>query len=198
MFLTAEQQDKMAEENMSLVYYVVNMFSNTKVSPDELASVAFVGYAKALKAFDTDRNVKFSTYAINVMKNEILFFLRKEQVRIRTGVSMNMALATDKNGNELSVEDTIDTDEWENGRSLEEEVIFSEYADILSEIIETLPPKEQYIITYRYGLDNGIVKTQREIAEIIKMSQANVSKIEKNILDKMRKVMKSDYHVHSI
>lgn len=194
MLLTTEEKELMAEENYSLVFYVVKMFQNSGVSYDELVSIAMVGYAKALNAFDTERNVKFSTYAINCIKNEILFFLRKERNHMKNSFSMNTVLSTDKNGNSLSMEETVsnlDNDE----KTLEQDVLLSDEIGILQKSLEFLSDKEKYIITYRYGLDRGIIKTQREIADTIGMSQANVSKIEKNILEKIKKILKDKYHI---
>lgn len=194
LLLTTEEKEIIAEENLSLVFYVVKMFQNSGVSYDELVSIAMVGYAKALNAFDTERNVKFSTYAINCIKNEILFFLRKEKNHVKNNVSMNFILSTDKNGNNLSLEETVSNID-QNEKSLEENVVLTNDIEILMEALEELTDKERYIITYRYGLDNGVVKTQREIANVIGMSQANVSKIEKNILDKIRKILKDKYQI---
>lgn len=194
MLLTEAQKNAIAEENFSLVFYVVKMFQNSGVSYDELVSIAMVGYAKALNAYDTERNVKFSTYSINCIKNEILFFLRKERNHVRNSVSMSSVLSMDKNGNSLSLEETVsgmDKDE----RSVEDGIVLSGDIELLHLALTDLTDKEQYIITYRYGLDRGIIKTQREIADAIGMSQANVSKIEKNILDKIKKILKDKYNM---
>lgn len=193
--LTEIEKDEYAIEHKRLVYYVANRFLTSGISLDELQSVAFLGYAKAIDRFDKDRGVKFSTYAINVMNNEILFFLRNEKKHIVNGVSMNYALSKDEFGKDLLIEDTLEP-QYDGEKSLEEQVVLGQYADVLHAIINDLPEKERYILTYRFGLDRGIIKTQREIAEIIEMSQANVSKIEKNIIDKIRKIMKSQYHIH--
>lgn len=191
---TYEEKDQHARENESLVFYVVKMFQSSRIDYDELVSIAMVGFAKALHAFDKKRNVKFSTYAINCIKNEILFFLRKERNHVKNSISMSSVLSMDKNGNSLSLEETIsglDNDE----RSVEDGIMLSGDIEVLRKSLEDLSPKEQYIITYRYGLDRGIIKTQREIADAIGMSQANVSKIEKNILDKIKKILKDKYYL---
>lgn len=192
MLLTEAQKNAIAEENFSLVFYVVKMFQNSGVSYDELVSIAMVGYAKALNAFDTERNVKFSTYSINCIKNEILFFLRKERNHVRNSVSMSAVLSMDKNGNSLSLEETV-SGMNKDERSVEDGILLSGDIELLHQALKDLTDKEQYIITYRYGLDRGIIKTQREIADAIGMSQANVSKIEKNILDKIQKILRERY-----
>jgi RNA polymerase sporulation-specific sigma factor len=192
--LTYEEKDRYARENDSLVFYVVKMFQNSSVDYDELVSIAMVGFAKALHAFDKNRNVKFSTYSINCIKNEILFFLRKERNHVKNSVSMNSVLSVDKNGNSLSLEDTVSTLDNDE-RSVEDGIVLSDEIKLLHSALQDLSEKEQYIITYRYGLDRGITKTQREIADAIGMSQANVSKIEKNILDKVKKILKDRFNM---
>lgn len=194
MLLTEEEKNTIAEENLLLVYYVVKMFQNSGVAYDELVSIAMVGYAKALNAYDTERETKFSTYSINCMRNEILFFLRKEKGHMQNNISMNTVLSMDKNGNNLSLEDTV-SNKNSNEASLEHDVLVSDEIRFLRMGLEHLTEKEKYIITYRYGLDRGIVKTQKEIANHIGMSQANVSKMEKNILDKIRRILSEEYKI---
>lgn len=192
LLLTTEEKEVIATENYSLVFYVVKMFQNSGISYDELASIAIVGYAKALNAFDTERNVKFSTYAINCIRNEILFYLRKEKNHMLNNISLNTVLSMDKNGNNLSLEETVSNLD-NHQTSLEQDVLVSDDVKILNLALEHLTAKEKYIVTYRYGLDRGIIKTQKEIANHIGMSQANVSKMEKNILDKVKKILKEKY-----
>lgn len=194
LLLTTEEKDQIAAENFTLVYYVANNFRNTRIDLTELVSIGVVGYAKALNAYDTERSVKFSTFAINCIQNEILFFLRKEKKHMQNNISMNLILSTDKNGNSLNMEDIVSEESGET-RSLEEGAELSSDIDMMRMAIKDLSPKEQYIVTYRYGLDRGIIKTQSEIAKTIDMSQANVSKIEKNILEKMKTLLKNKYQM---
>lgn len=193
MLLTPEEQEQYSRENSSLVYFVVNSFSNTRVDTDELVSVASVGYTKALISYDTSRDVRFSTFAIRCIRNEILFFLRKEKKHLDKNISMNQILSTDKNGNELSIGDTIPNDEQNN--SVEKQVALLQDIEKMKEAMTELSENERYILTYRFGLDNGETKTQREISEIIGMSQANVSKIEKSVLVKLKKILMQKYNV---
>lgn len=194
LLLTTEEKELIASENFTLVYYVANSFRNTRIDLAELVSIGVVGYAKALNAYDTTREVKFSTFAINCIQNEILFFLRKEKKHMQNNISMNLILSTDKNGNSLNMEDIV-SEESGDTRSLEEGAELNSDIYAMRMAIKDLSPKEQYIVTYRFGLDRGIIKTQSEIAEIIDMSQANVSKIEKNILVKMENLLKNKYHM---
>lgn len=190
--LTEMEKEIIAVENERLVYYVVKMFENSQIDPDELVNAGMVGYAKALNAFDTTREVKFSTYAINCIKNEILFFLRKEKKHRLNNVSLNTVLSVDKNGNGFHLEDIVA--EKNNGeKSLEDRVVEDDHKRLIREAIKMLNPEEQYIMTYRYGLDkNGTEKTQKQIAEDINMSQANVSKIQKHCLLKIKRLIKEE------
>ena len=187
MLLTQEEKEKMAEENYKLIFYVIQKFQSIGISFDELESIGGMGYTKALNAFDTDKNVKFSTFAINCIKNEILFFLRKEKQHILNNVSLSKVLSVDKNGNNLSLEDILPENDGSHN-SLEDEFMLGEDIRLLTECIEHLSPKEKLIITYRFGLGNQETKTQKEIAELIDMSQANVSKMEKTIIFKLRRL----------
>lgn len=189
--LTDKEKAIMAKENMALVHYVIRSLYNTEVSYDELESVGLVGYAKALDNYDKSRNVKFSTYAINCIKNEVLFFLRREQKHIKYDNPLNKVLSVDKNGNNLQLEDVISEEEL-NEKSLEDLILDRENREILLKVMKHLKPEEQYILVYRFGLDRGIIKTQKEIADKIQMSQANVSKIQKNCLNKLKLILRKD------
>lgn len=182
-FYTEEEANQVALENEKLVYYVANRFRSTGISIDELSSVGFLGYAKAIKTFDKNRKVKFSTYAINVIKNEICYFLRKENKHRNKNVSLNTILSTDQNGNPFELTDIIETDDLP---PLDEKVLTDDRLEMLLEIIDRLPEKERYIILNRFELTGGLKKTQKQISEEINMSQANVSKLQKNAIRKLK------------
>lgn len=188
--LTEEEKNQIAEENLALIHYVIKGFNKTGIPYDELVSVAMVGYAKALSSYDKSRAVKFSTYAINCIKNEILFFLRKENKHNRNTLSLNKVLSTDKHGNQLDLEDIMH-ESISGFKTLEELILEEENRKIIINALKYLKEEERFILIYRFGLDNGIVKTQKDIAEIIDMSQANVSKIQKNALTKLRLILRS-------
>lgn len=194
--LTLDIKNKLAEENMALVYHVVKNFANTGVPHDELCSVAYVGYAKALDTYDTGREVKFSTYAYNCMKNEILFFLRKEKKHKDNNVSINKTLSTDKNGNSLQLGATISNEDF-GDPSIEEKLILDETIEYLKGIIDSLSPTEQYIIIHRFGINGSDIKTQKQIADYIGMSQANVSKLEKTITDKIKRLLGTKHKIRN-
>lgn len=179
-------KDKLAEENYNCVYHVARSFSNTGIAFEELMSVALVGYAKAIENYEDSRTTKFSTYAINCMKNEVLFFLKKERLKHQGNLSLNSVLATDKNGNQLSLEEIVHNDE-KIDINPEKKVIHDERIIKLKKLVEELDEKEKFIICSRYELFGEKPKTQKEIAQQVGMSQANVSKIEKSILDRLNK-----------
>lgn len=192
IFLTPQERTNFAGENKALVYYVANMFISSGVTYDELVSIATLGFAKALNGFDMENGAKFSTYAIRCMRNEILYFLRKER-KHQMNVSLNKVLSTDKNGNDLSLEQTLESDQ----DSIEDMTVNDERYTYLWKALEELSENERYVAIYRYGLDRGIIKTQTEIAEEIKMSQANVSKIENAIKDKLKVILVKKFKVTS-
>lgn len=188
---TTEEKNKVAEENIALIHFVLKSIHTQNIPYEELVDAGMMGYAKALDSFDLNRNVKFSTYAINCIRNEIFFFLRKEQKHLSKTISMNTVLSTDSNGNTLELIDTIDTED--ESKSLEHVIENSENRRILLDALEYLKPEEKYILIYRFGLNNGEIKTQKEIAETIHMSQANVSKIQKNCLHKLRLILRDEF-----
>lgn len=181
-FFTEEEANQVAIENEKLVYYVGNSFNKTGVTKDELFSVGFEGYAKAIKTYDKKRDVKFSTYAITVIRNEINYFLRKETQHMRNNVSLSTVLSTDQNGNPFELTDIIKDDDVPN---VEDNILNDIRREMLFDVIDRLPEKEQYIIMNRFELNGEKRKTQKEISERINMSQANVSKLQKNAMKKL-------------
>lgn len=186
--LTKAERERYAEENMKLIGYVMKSLYPSKVDYEELYDVGVTGYAKALVSYNKSNGAKFSTYAYNCIRNEILFFLRKEGKHINNNISLNDTLFVDKNGNNLQLEDIVSDDEKDTG--LEEKILKDEERTILLKAIDELNEKEKIIIIYRYGLDRGIRKTQKQLAEEINMSQANVSKIQEKAIKKLKIILK--------
>lgn len=182
-----------ADENMDLIHFVANKFRNTRLPYDDLYSVCMMGYTKALNAFDKNRGVKLSTFAVNCMQNEVKFYLRKEKKHTSNTISSATVLSRDKNGNDFQLEDILSEQENESVLSIEDTYELSEDKGIVLEAIENLTAQEQYIMNSRYGLNGFKVKTQKLIAEEIDMSQANVSKIQKNCIDKIKRFVESQY-----
>ncbi len=196
-FLTDQEIEVMADNNYALVFYVVKMFNNSGIPYEELTSIAMVGYAKALKTYNKAKKVKFSTYAFNCIRNEILFFLRKETQHMKNDISLQKILSTDKNGNNLSLEQTVGDLDLEVS-SAEDKIMMQECLTCLESAVTLLSTKERYIITHRFGLGDCDELTQKEIADAIGMSQANVSKLEKNIMEKLKKLLSSKYKIKSL
>lgn len=202
-FLSNDEAEILAKENMPLVQYVVKKFKNIPIEHDELVSVGLVGFTKAIKKFNpqkktkSGKNIKFSTFAYRCIENEIFYFIRTDKKAKEQTVSLNTTLSTDKNGNELELDSVLSTEN--NGDlSLEETVLNSEVIEIMKKVInENLTAKEKLIITHRFGIGASI-KTQNELAQMVNMSQANISKLEKNILDKIKKIMMTKYQIKNI
>ena len=188
MIIDSEERRRLAEENINVVYHTAKGFSNTIIDMDELISIALLGYAKALDSYRIDKNTKFSTYAINCIRNEILYILKKEMKHRIHNESLSKVISVDKNGNNLQLEDILLSMEDMKNQGLESQLVTSEKNDKLKQVIETeLTERERYVICHRFELYGAKLKTQSEIAKEMQMSQANISKIEKSVLKKMRK-----------
>lgn len=189
--LTEEEKNRMAEENLQLVHFVANKFRNTRIDYDDLYGAAMFGFTKALNSFDKDRGAKFSTYAVNCMKNEVRFFLRKERRQSDHNISYNLVLSTDKNGNDFELYNIL-ADNSDGAKEVSDLLVRKENHEMILRAVSQLSELEQYIINHRYGLNGCEFKTQKEIAAEINMSQANVSKIQKNCMKKIKKFLMSE------
>jgi len=176
---------------LQLVHFVANKFRNTRIDYDDLYGAAMFGFTKALNSFDKARGAKFSTYAVNCMKNEVRFFLRKERRQSDHNVSYNLVLSTDKNGNDFELYNIL-SDKSDEAKEVSELLVRKENHEVILRAVSQLSELEQYIINHRYGLNGCEFKTQKEIAAEINMSQANVSKIQKNCMKKIKKFLMSE------
>lgn len=192
-FLTDDEKDDYARENLALIYYVAKYYqTKATATEDELISVGLIGFTKALNAYDRTRLTKFSTYAVKCIHHEILFHLRKEKKHLDNVISVNTILSQDKNGHALSLEDTILNDKA--GQDLTEiTVLIKDEVNLLYQAIERLDELERFILIHRYGLFKKRKMTQKELAEKIQMSQANISKKEQIILIKLRQILRDKY-----
>ena len=190
--LTNEEKEIMAEENTKLIHYVANNFRNTKIFYDDLYGAAQLGFTKALNSYNPDRGAKFSTFAVTCMMNEVKFFLRKERKQSDNTISYNFVLATDQNGGEFELYDTL-TKKSHEEPDVDERITKKESELSILKAVEALTEVEQYIINHRYELNGHPFKTQKVISEKIGMSQANVSKIQKNAVDKIKKLLSDEY-----
>ena len=191
--MTCEEAEKIVANNLGIVHNLANRYAYGRNDHDEITSVAYMGYIKAINGFDPGRlvngkPVKFVTFAYRCITNEILFYLRNENKETEKIVPMNTMISTDKNGNELELEDVL-ADETD----MAEECAMQDTIKIMMGIIDTyLTDEEKFIITARFGIGCKQL-TQSQIAEMIDMSQANISKKEKNIIQKIKIIMTSKY-----
>ena len=177
-------KDSLVEHNLRLVVYIARKFENTGVDLDDLISIGAIGLIKAVRSFNIDKKIKLATYASRCIENEILMHLRRT-AKLKAEVSFDEPLSADYEGNELLLSDVMGTDEDIVYKNLEEK---QERAS-LRKAIEKLPTREKNIIELRYGLGNYDELTQREVADILGISQSYISRLEKKILGKLKKEM---------
>ena len=179
-----EARKKLIEHNLRLVVYIAKKFDNTGVGVEDLISIGTIGLIKGINTFDPNKNIKLATYASRCIENEILMHLRRNS-KTKLEVSIDEPLNVDWDGNELLLSDILGTDEDVIYRDMESDV---EHRLLLS-AISKLTGRERMIIELRYGLNSkdGEEKTQKEVAEEIGISQAQVSRLEKGALDRMKK-----------
>lgn len=185
-----EAKKMLIERNLRLVVYIARKFDNTGVGIEDLISIGTIGLIKAINTFKNDKNIKLATYASRCIENEILMFLRRNN-RLRTEVSIDEPLNVDWNGNELLLSDILGTDEDIVYRDLETEVDHN----LLDDAISKLGEKERTIIELRYGINTigGVEKTQKEVADILGISQSYISRLEKKIIKKLRREIMKNY-----
>ena len=172
------------EHNLRLVVYISKRFENTGINIEDLISIGTIGLIKAVNTFNSGKNIKLATYASRCIENEILMYLRKINAQ-RTEVSFDEPLNTDWDGNELLLSDILGTDEDEVYRPLEDDAD----RQMLMEAIDTRDQREREIILLRFGLPQGREYTQKEVADLLGISQSYISRLEKRIIDRLRKEM---------
>ena len=168
-----EAREKLIVHNLRLVVYIARKFESTGVGVEDLVSIGTIGLIKAVNTFCPSRNIKLATYASRCIENEILMYLRKFQT-VRNEVSIDEPLNIDWDGNELLLSDILGTDNDTVGRSIEQET----EQNILRDAVEKLPPRERTIMELRFGLAGGEEKTQKEVADLIGISQSYISRLE--------------------
>lgn len=170
------------ERNLRLVVYIARKFNNTKISIEDLISIGTIGLIKAVNTFDPDKKIKLATYASKCIENEILMYLRKTS-KIKNEVSLDEPLNTDWDGNELLLSDVLGTEGDVIFKYLEEEIDKS----LLNQAIDKLSTREKTIVELRFGLVSGMEKTQKEVADLLGISQSYISRLEKRIIKRLRK-----------
>ncbi len=180
-----EARNVLIEHNLRLVVFLAKKYENTGFDIEDLVSIGSIGLIKGINTYKIDKNIKLATYASRCIANEILMFLRKNKKK-KVEISLEETLNYDAEGNELRLEDILGTDEdvvpkeFENGLDKE----------LLKKEIAVLDEREKEIMTLRYGLNNTKEYTQKEVAEMLGISQSYISRIEKKIIKRLQSIMK--------
>lgn len=174
-------RNKLIEHNLRLVVFLSKKYENTGVDLEDLVSIGTIGLIKGVNTYKLDKNIKLATYASRCIDNEILMFLRKNKRR-KGEISFEDSLSYDSEGNELHLEDILGTDEDIVTRPLEEEI----EKKILYEELVKLNDRDKEIMMLRYGLCGRKEKTQKEVAEMLGISQSYISRIEKKVINKLK------------
>ena len=177
-----EARSQLIEHNLRLVVYIARRFENTGINIEDLISIGTIGLIKAVETYKPAKNIKLATYASRCIENEILMHLRKNANR-RREVSLDEPLNTDWDGNELLLSDVLGTEEDSIEKPLEDDVD----RDLLFTAITKLSERERTIITLRFGLDGRRERTQKEVADQLGISQSYISRLEKRIIDRLKK-----------
>jgi len=172
------------EHNLRLVVYIARRFENTGINIEDLISIGTIGLIKSINTFKPSKNIKLATYASRCIENEILMHLRKVSAQ-RSEVSFDEPLNTDWDGNELRIEDVLGTEEDMVMRPLEDDIDHQ----MLMDAIGRLSEREQSIIALRFGLMDGTEYTQKEVADMLGISQSYISRLEKRIILRLRHEM---------
>ena len=179
-----EAKSELIEHNLRLVVYIAKKFDNTSVGVEDLISIGTIGLIKAINTFNPTKNIKLATYASRCIENEILMYLRRTS-KMKLEVSIDEPLNVDWDGNELLLSDILGTDEDVVGKDMETDV----ERKLLKTAIEKLSGRERMIIELRFGLNtsDGEEKTQKEVADMLGISQSYISRLEKKIMGRLKK-----------
>lgn len=175
-------KSELIEHNLRLVVYIAKKFDNTGIELDDLISVGAIGLIKAVQSFDVEKNIKLATYASRCIENEILMFIRKKSKQ-KYEVSIDEPLNLDKDGNELLLADIL-VNESDN---INNEMEKSNEKVLLWNAVRKLSTREQKIMELRFGLNGDEESTQKEVADMLGISQSYISRIEKKILSRLKK-----------
>ncbi len=178
-------RDKLIEHNLRLVVFLAKKYENTGYDIEDLVSIGSIGLIKGINTYKADKNIKLATYVSRCISNEILMFLRKNKKK-KVEVSLEETLNYDSEGNTLALEDVLGTDE----DIVLENVSKCEEAKYLSSELNTLNDREKLIMTLRYGLNNTEEYTQKEVANMLGISQSYISRIEKKVIKRIKETIK--------
>ncbi len=179
---TAEIRTILIEHNLRLVVYIAKKFESTGILMDDLVSIGTIGLIKAINTFSPDKNIKLATYASRCVENEILMYLRRYSKQ-KAEVSIDEPLKIDGDGNELMLSDILGSDASVVYGDIEDEVDKA----VLTEALSKLNDREKQIMDLRFGLGGGKEFTQKEVADLLGISQSYISRLEKKILERLRK-----------
>ena len=178
-------KDKLIEHNLRLVVFLAKKYENVKVDLEDLVSIGTIGLIKAINTYSMDKNIKLATYASRCIDNEILMYLRKNKKRMGE-ISLEESLSYDAEGNELHLEDIVGTDPDIVPKNIEEK----DDKKIMLEEIDKLNKRDKEIMVLRYGLEGHAEKTQKEVADILGISQSYISRIEKKVIKRLKNIVK--------
>lgn len=170
------------ERNLRLVVYIARKFENTGINIEDLVSIGTIGLIKAVNTFDPDKNIKLATYASRCIENEILMYLRRNN-KIRSEVSFDEPLNIDWDGNELLLSDVLGTENDTIYKNIEDQVD----RKLLKKALDKLSDRERIIMELRFGLAGEEEKTQKDVADLLGISQSYISRLEKRIIKRLRK-----------
>ena len=178
-----DAKNRLIERNLRLVVYIAKKFENTGINVEDLISIGTIGLIKAINTFNPDKNIKLATYSSRCIENEILMYLRKNSNR-KTEISFDEPLNVDWDGNELLLSDILGTDEDIIHRNLDDEVD----RQLLKIALGHLSERERNIMKLRFGIGyDGNEKTQKEVADLLGISQSYISRLEKRIMQRLKK-----------
>ena len=175
-------REKLIVHNLRLVVYIAKKFESSGVGLEDLVSIGTIGLIKAVNTFRTDKNIKLATYASRCIENEILMFLRKTS-QLRNEVSIDEPLNVDWDGNELLLSDILGSD----ADIVNKDIEFEDEKNLLIKTINSMNERERTIMSMRFGLDGGKEHTQKEVADILGISQSYISRLEKRIIERLRR-----------
>lgn len=181
-----EAKNKLIEHNLRLVAHIAKKYETKEQDIEELISIGSIGLIKAINSFKGEKNYKISTYASKCIENEILMHIRATKKQ-KSEVSMNTIIGTDKDGNDMELVDTIDSDEKDAIETIYNKMLTVQVKNFIK---NKLPEREKYIMTLRYGLDGNLPKTQQQIANQLGISRSYVSRIETKVQNKLKKFIK--------
>ena len=180
-----EAKNKLIEHNLRLVVFLAKKYENTNIDLEDLVSIGSIGLIKGINTYRPDKNIKLATYASRCIDNEILMYLRKNKRR-KTEISLEDSLSYDAEGNELRLEDILGTDDDIVTKKIEEET----EKNLLHMEIKKLNSRDKQIMILRYGLYGHKEMTQKEVADMLGISQSYISRIEKKVIKRLKLLVK--------